>query len=803
MSLPSSPTVTTLPDTFGPALRFLRKRARLTQEELGRAVGYSREQIARLESGSRLPDLAVIAALFVPALRLERERSLIEAFLALAGRARQEYQVSVTHTRETRIQIVQETEVVPDRPLYSPPAPLLPLIGRRSEVVELRGRLQLARLVTIIGAPGIGKTRLALEVANAMVGEFADGVAFVSLAEVQAVADLPYAVLRYLSIMPSPMQSPDEAILDALRVRELLLVFDNCEHLLEGTAIFADWLAHAPRLKILCTSRVALDLYGEYEWPLAPLPVPDLAEPPDRERWRLLPAMDLLLARAQAADPEFALTDDNLLSLGTLCVALDGLPLALELAAVRLRELSPAELVQQLLLLRGHTHLSSTWLQQTRRNIVERHRTLQAAIGWSAQLLDPIQRLAFYNLGVFVGGCTIAAAMEVAGTEREILEGLTRANLIRIEDGRVLLLETLHSFAREQLAAGEGLAAAQQAHARHYTSFALDVFTGMLGEEQATWMSRALADHDNCLAALRWALAAADGETAVAIAGRLWWFWYRRGLFALARELLSAALQLPTSDLSARARALNGLASFCLVDEDYEANLACHEEGLALRKALNDPEGISTVLHNMGLTAFVMGEYDRAMAWLEESVSVYSEGDQTSAWAHMGLIAQETLDLPQANRWLELAYDSAVKTSASWMQAFVMNYLADVRRELGDYDEATRLAEGSLRIFTELEDSYYLPDAQFTLAQIALDCTAYDTAAALAALAGEQYEGRNDAAPLAAVWLLQAELAHIAGRREEATALLERSRALRGTITRAISPHERAGFDRMARILSE
>ena len=370
---------TTLPDSFGPSLRYLRKRARLTQDELGRAVGYSREQIARLENGSRLPDLAVIAALFVPALRLERERALAERFLALAGQTRA-LRVTITRTQETRVELIQEMLDTPDRGQFAPPAPLLPLLGRRTEVDELLARLRDARLVTIVGAPGIGKTRLALEVAHAAQAQFADGAAFVSLAEVQAADDIPYAVLGVLGVSPAPQQSPDAAIADALAARELLLVLDNCEHLLDGVTRFADWLARAPGLKLLCTSRAPLDLYGEHEWPLAPLAVPDLAEPPDRARWGQLPALQLLLARARAADPAFALSDDNLLPLASLCVALDGLPLALELAAVRLRDLSPATLVQQLLALRGHAQLSSTWLGQTRRNVAERHRTLHAAI---------------------------------------------------------------------------------------------------------------------------------------------------------------------------------------------------------------------------------------------------------------------------------------------------------------------------------------------------------------------------------------------------------------------------------------
>ncbi|MBK7219251.1 MAG: tetratricopeptide repeat protein [Candidatus Promineofilum sp.] len=787
-----------LPDSFGASLRFLRKRARLTQEELGRAVGYSREQIARLENGSRLPDLAVVAALFVPALLPERDRALTAQFLALAGRTRRDVQLTITRTKETRIELVQATAVAPARPAYAPPAPLLPLLGRRSDVADLLACLQTARLITLIGAPGIGKTRLALEVGHAAREGFADGAAFVSLAEAQTAADIPYAVLQVLALTPPAGQAPADALRDALCPRRLLLILDNCEHLLEAAPLFADWLAHAPDLKLLCTSRVPLDLYGEHEWPLAPLAVPDLAEPPDRARWGQLPALQLLLARATAADPTFALTDDNLLPLASLCVALDGLPLALELAAVRLRELSPSELVQQLLALRGHAQLSSTWLGQTRRNVAERHRTLHAAIGWSAQLLDPAQREAFHTLGVFVGGCAPDAAREVAAADDATLAQLARANLIQLDGGRVHLLETLRAFAREQLAAADRLDDGQAAHAGYYARFAQRVFAGLNGDEQAAWLARATADHDNCLAALRWALAAGDGETAVAIAGGLWWFWIRRGYYALGREMVTAALEVPSADLLIRANALNGLAAFCLADEEYAANLACHEQALALRRELGDPDGIATVLHNMGLTAYMMGDYDIALSRLAESITVNPDGDQTSAWAHLGLIAQETHDLAAARRWLELAYDGAMRTSAGWMQAFVMNYLADVLRELGELDEAARLAGESLRLFAAMDDSHYLPDAQVTLAQIALDRGDTTGAADLAALAAEQYAARDDPALLATVTLVQAEIARQEGRREDGLTLFAQSRALRGRASRAMSPHERAQYARVA-----
>lgn len=601
----------TLPASFGPALRFLRKRAHLTQDELGRRVGYSREQIARLENGSRFPDLTVVAALFVPALLIEDETPLVEQLLKLAGNTRAT-QVTPTRTRHMRGQQISNPIVTPRLRVHTPPSPLLPLIGREAEVSDLLDLLASERLVTVLGAPGIGKTRLALEVARAARPIFAHGVAFVSLVDVVSPADVPYAVLRTLSLTPVAHQSVDDAIADYLATRHLLLVLDNCEHILDGASFFTAWLERAPHLRLLCTSRVPLDVYGEQEWPLGPLGTPDLAQPPDLEVWRSRPALQLLCARIRAADPAFTLTQANLLPLATLCIALDGLPLALELAAVRLRDLAPDVLVQQLLTLRSNGQPASTWLQQTRRNVAERHRTLQAAIAWSVKRLTPAEQIAFVRLGVFIGGCSLDAALQVAAAEPEILVCLERTSLIKLQDERITLLETLRTYAFEQLTA-----------------------------------SGNLADHENCLVALRWALASERGEIAITIADSLWWFWYRRGLFTLALELLTAALGLATSDQSTRASALNGLASIYLALDDYAASLDCHREGLRLRRQLGDLRGTATVLHNMGLTAYMVGDYTHALAWLDESIAADPTADSMQAWAHKGIIALHMLDLEQ------------------------------------------------------------------------------------------------------------------------------------------------------------
>ena len=784
--------LTTLPATFSLALRFLRKRARLTQDALGLAVGYSREQIARLENGSRLPDLAVVAALFIPALFAGNEEELAEQFLSLAGQTRTGRPLPPPR-RPVHPQPPGETHPVPAAPRRAPPAPLLPLIGRECELEDLLAVLQTARLVTVLGAPGIGKSRLALEAANQVLPTFSNGAAFISLAEACSPEDVPHAVLRALEITPSAHQPVEAAIRAYLAPLHLLLVLDNCEHLLPAAPLFTDWLAHAPRLKLLCTSRVPLDLYGEQEWPLSPLSIPDLAQPPDLEEWGKLPALRLLVERGRAANPSFALTDENLLPLAALCVALDGLPLALELAAVRLRHLPPNHLVQQLLALRGSGQLSSTWLQQSRRNVAERHRTLQAAIHWSLRHLPPDQQAAFTRLGVFIGGCSSHAAQVISGASPQIIAQLERANLVQAAAGRISLLETLRVFAAEQLSASGQLLSLHSAHAAYYSTFAGQVFTGLLGGEQSAWMQRALADHDNCLAALRWTLAHKQGALAIALAGSLWWFWCRRGLFLLGREMLSAALQLTTPDLAARATALNGLASVHLALDEYAASLECHRQGLDLRRQLGDAAGAATVLHNMGLTAYMMGEYAQAITWLDESIAADPDSDPMQAWAHKGIIALDRLDLQQARCWLEQAHDLVMRQPEGWAQAFVMHNLADVLLETGELESAQQLAQASLAIFTALGDSYYMPDPQFVLAKLA--AAKGDAAAALdlSAQALVQYEARQDLVLSASVRLFRARLAKNLGD-PKASEQIQQARTLRQSSPRPLTPREQRHY---------
>ena len=786
----TSSYLTQLPSKFGEALRVLRKRARLTQDEMGRAVGYSREQIARLESGARLPDPAVVVALFVPALFERHEDVLIQEFLALAHQTRNTTRLTVTHALRGHSDV--HTESVPDV-RHHLPAPLLPLIGRAAELATLPAVLADSRLLTLVGAPGIGKSRLALELAHRVLPAFAHGAALITLADIDRADDVPLAVVRGLNLTLHPGASPVDAVATYLRTRRLLLVLDNCEHVLDGTTLFADWLTQAPGLKLLCTSRVPLDLYGEQEWPVAPLQTPDMTEPPSLATWSAGPAMQLLLARVRAAVPGFVLDDTNLVALATLCVALDGLPLALELAAARLRDLPAEEMVAQLLALRDSGDRSSSWLEQSKRNVAARHRTLQAAIDWSVHHLPASLAGKFLQLGVFAGGCTPDAAQAVAGADIDELWALARGHLVDFDGTRVHMLQTLRAYAVEHGVAQGELQSTRARHAAYFRNFALELFHGLLGTEQGLWMQRGLTDHDNCLAALRWALAQDDGELALSLASSLWWFWYRRGLFGLAETVLTDALRLTTSQPADRARALNGLASVHLAHDDYAASLACHREGLALRRQLQDAIGIATALHNMGLTAYRMGDYAQAIAWLEESVAADPSADPAQAWTHIGIIALNTRDLPAAHAWLQRAWELA-GPQGGWIAAFVQHHLADTLFDMGELNRAHELAVASLNGFESLGDSYYCSDSQLLLARVALCRGDVTEAQALVAAAMAEYATRGDAVSTAEAHLVQAELAEASGHWEQAELLRARAWAERHTVPRPLTPREQMRY---------
>ncbi len=749
-------------NTFGDALKYLRKRAHLTQDELGRSVGYSREQIARLENGSRLPDLSVVAALFVPALDIQHQPELIQRLLELAGQIRsapaESQHITVARTTQTKTQRI--VEVVSQSALSSYPLPssLFPIIGRASEVESICTLLLSdARLVTLIGTAGIGKTRLALETARTLTDHFSHGVCFVELAPIQNAESVPAAIASALGLTPTADQPIETAVAAHLAPHETLLVLDNCEHVLDAAVYFDKLLATAHKLKILCTSRTALDLYGEHEWEVSPLSLPDLSQLPDPDRLSQIAAVQLFLARIRTFDSAFELDSDNAISIATLCVALDGLPLALELAAARAREIKPADLLYQIVSARSRPQLASTLLQQTKRNISARHRTLHDAIAWSYRLLSPVQQAVFMRLGVIVGGCTLEAAQKICDADLPTLQALAAASLIQLEinpsPGRVSMLETLRSFALEQLIHTNLLNTLQHKHAAYFAEYAGVVFKEIRGGQQSQWLAQTRLDHDNFRSALRFAVEEQDSHLAVSIAGGLWWFWYRQGFLTEGREWLEKSLRIPVNEPTeaqkrARATALNGAGSMACEHCDYPSAMAHHEEGLALRYELEDGEGIATVLHNMALVARSQGDYPRAIELLEKSLAMEQETGSDSSlamsYANIGITAGEMNDLPLAKSWLNRALETVNVDELPWETAFIALNLAQILYWQEDFTRAEELTHQSLRLFEDQGDQLYAPEAQLILAQIAIEHSDFSLAQTLCGAVLMHYQGIND-----------------------------------------------------------
>lgn len=443
--------------TFGDLLKYLRRRAGLTQLELSIAVGYSDTQISRFEQNRRWPDLATIEARFVPALHLEHDPDVVARLLELIA--------------------LPETQSPPEIPRPTParqhnlPAPLTRFIGRKQQIAEVRALLAQARLVTLTGMGGCGKTRLALQVAAHCVDELTEGVWLVELAAVSEPTQVPHAVMAALSVGTSPGESPTTTLLHYLRDKALLLVLDNCEHLAEACASFAETLLRAcPALKILATSREALSVPGEIIWSVPPLSLPDprraFPTAPDFVKATYeAEAAQLFAERARAALPTFCISATNALAVAQICRRLDGLPLALELAAARLRVLSVEQIAMRL-------DDCFQLLTAGQRTAEPRQQTLRATFDWSYHLLTEAEQTLLRRLAIFASGWSLAAAeavcADVPGADpaqpqvvveaRQVLDLLTELvnkSLVVAQadtgEMRYRLLDTIRQYARERL----------------------------------------------------------------------------------------------------------------------------------------------------------------------------------------------------------------------------------------------------------------------------------------------------------------------------------------------------------------
>jgi non-specific serine/threonine protein kinase len=700
--------------SFGALLRRHRRAAGLTQEALAARAGLSARGVQDLERGVRRTPQRQTVRLLARGLGLAPE-----AAAALAAAAPRGHRAGGPGAAPG--------SPVPERGQL--PRPLTSFVGRERELAALGERLRDpgVRLVTLTGAGGCGKTRLALRVAadllDAADAPYPDGAWLVDLAPLADPALVPPAVVAALGVRERPGRPPLATLAEYLRSRHLLLLLDNCEHLLEASARLADALLRAcPHVTVLATSREALGLAGETPWRVPSLAVPEARRGRAPEALAQYEAVQLFVQRAVTVQPDFALTDRTAAAVAQICIRLDGLPLALELAAARVRALPVGQLLERLedrfRLLTGGS-----------RTAPARHQTLRAAVAWSYALLAAPEQRLFARLSVVAGGCTLDAAEAVgagAGIEADdvldLLTGLVDKSLVlaaEAPDGtaRYRLLETLRQYARERLAAGTEAPAAHDRHLAHFLALAERAEPALRGPDAPAWIDRLEAEHDNLRAALAWALrAGAEGPGApraapgLRLAGALWFFWFLRAHREEGRDwlerLLARAAGAPVPP-AVRAKALLGAGFLGGAPGQRQARLA---EAVALYRQAGDPRGASYACCAQGYLAATAGDRSRGAALLEESLGLARAAASPwhEAWAliHLANVANQGGDAARALALAERGLALARPGGDLLQTAGAYRWLGDAAFRLGDLDRAAAAYAEDLTRTRALRDPF-------------------------------------------------------------------------------------------------
>jgi predicted ATPase/DNA-binding CsgD family transcriptional regulator len=586
------------------------------------------------------------------------------------------------------------------------PTSLSSFVGRERELADAQARLSEARLLTLTGVGGCGKTRLALEVGRAVLDCYPDGVWLVELAALTEAALVPQRAAAVFGMRETPAEPIATALATTLRGQSLLLVLDNCEHLLDACAQLADALLRAcPELRVLATSREPLGITGELAWRLPSLPVPDPQQLLPFAQLEQNPAIRLFVERAAAVQPHFKLTARNACAVAQVCQRLDGIPLALELAAVRIQALTvdqlSARLDQGFRLFTGGS-----------RTALPRQQTLRATLDWSYDLLSDAEKHLFNRLSVFVAGWTLEAAEAVCGGDGideqdvlDLLQRLVKKSLVVAEEGRdgaarYRLLQTLRQYAHERLTAAGDIEKVQRQHASYYSALAAEAERGAWDQ---TWLERLLAEYDNLRATMRW-LSESNAQDAVALGGRLWPMWVRGGFLAEGRAHLRTLLALhEPSRLSADWAALvasDGLVA--LFAGEYAAARARLEEAVNLWRRLGDHHGLALALNYVATAAREQENYLEAGAWLGQSLALSDDlGDMSlssKTIGSLGSVEHALGDYDLAQVRYEQSMALAERLGNRYVQAWALHNMGCLALDRGDYQTARARLTQSLEL---------------------------------------------------------------------------------------------------------
>ncbi len=656
--------------------------------------------------------------------------------------------------------------------LRNVPRPTTALIGREAEIATVRrlfglapssnGDQQTARILTLTGPGGAGKTRLALHLATELGVAFSDGAAFVPLASLSDPAHVPTAIANALELGDPGAMPMRDFVLQQLQQQHLLLILDNLEQVMGAADLVADLLLHCPRIAVVATSRQRLNLRGEQEVPIPPLALPQLrrqkvlatslaSDPntPTIDEIRASEAVRLFVERARLVQPTFDVTPENADAIVEICLRLDGLPLAIELAAARARHLSP-----QALLARFDRRLDV--LSRGQRDLPARQQTMRDTIAWSYDLLDAAEQRLFAGLSIFVGGATLEACeeiVEVPGIDLlEVLESLADKSLIRFvldEESRVSMLETIRDFARERLEASGDLSSVALRHADYFLRLAEETEPLLEGREQTRTLDRLDRDQGNLRSAIIWWRDQGETERALRMSGALWRFWWLRGDMEDGRTLLEGLLLQSASVLaSVRAKALNGAGVLAESQGESEQSARFHEESLAISRALGDLRGVAWSLNNLGVVAINSGDLERAEMLLQENLAVAeATGDTASialALMDLGQVAHHLADHDLAASFFTRSLEHFRKLGNESHMARALNNLGDVAFRRGDYQRAQALLAESLTLHRRVGDRLGIASTMNNLASLANTQGDLDTAMGLYLEAYSlAIEGRN------------------------------------------------------------
>jgi predicted ATPase/class 3 adenylate cyclase len=693
-----------------------------------------------------------------------------------------------------------------DRSPNNLPLQLTSFVGRAQELDEVKQLLAEGRFLTLTGPAGSGKTRLALQVASDLRERYPAGVFFVGLATVRDPKLVASAIAQALGIAEIAGRSVVESLKDYLRSKSMLLLLDNFEQVMGAAPLIADLLAACGQITLLVTSREALRLSGERVFRVPPLDGPDPAALPSLASLSRFAAVELFVQRAQAIKPDFRLTSEIAPAVADICHRLDGLPLAIELAAARIKLLSP-----QAILARLERRLD--FLTGGARDLPARQQTLRDAIAWSYDLLDESEQALFRRLSVFVGGWTLEAAEAIAGDgsgRRPSLDqigSLVDKSLLRYVEGaegepRFVLLEVLREFALEALARHGEQASLRERHARFFLALAEQGQASLERAGQADWIDRMEQEHDNLRAALEWSQATPGQEDLCwRLASALGLFWEARGYFSEGRERLSALLGAPAAAgrTVARASLLARAAELAYRQSDFSATATLAAESLSIWRDVGDQRGIASALLKLGNAATESGDYETAAGLLAEALTIWRELDDRHGTARAlissGWTALRSGNHPLAKARMEeaLAISRALEDSRS--MGFELSGLGEVALREGDYPRATRLLEESLALRRQLGNKWGVGVSLGTLGWVAL--RAGDWSRAKARLS-ESLEVRQEIGDKGgSAWCLErlAEVALAQSQPEKAVCLLAAASALRESIGSVIDPVDRREYE--------